>query len=119
MPYFIILPAYVFLLLVLATAAIIARFVEKWRPASGYIVAGTVGTLPGFLIANVLVTVIGLLPVIITHNSSPPDWLHQTASVVSLGALMIGPFLASAVGVLLGFAAGAYFVFRRRRKHAA
>ena len=119
MPYFIILPVYALLLAFLAAASVVARCVESWRPASGYIVGGTVGTLPGFIVANVVVTLAGLLPVLVAQHFTPPQWLQQAGAVVVAAILLIGPFVASAIGVVLGFAAGVFFVFRRRRRRAA
>ena len=119
MPYFIILPAYVALLLFLIVAAVVTRCVASWRAASGYIVGGTVGTLPGFIIANVIVTLAGILPVLLTQKISPPPWLQQVVAIIVGFILILGPFVASAIGVALGFAAGAFFVFRRRRRRAA
>lgn len=119
MPYFIILPVYALLLVFLAIAAIVARCVESWRPACGYIVGGTVGTLPGFIVANIVITVAGLLPVLMAEHFTLPQWAQQTGALVAAVLLFIGPFAASALGVVLGFAAGVFFVFRRRNKHTA
>jgi hypothetical protein len=55
MMYFIILPIYMLLLLVLLIAALVARNIESLRPASGYIVGATVGSLPGFIIVNLII----------------------------------------------------------------
>ena len=63
MPHFIILPLYALLLLGLIVVAIMARSVPRASGASGYLMAGAVGTVPGFLVANVLNAVAGLLPV--------------------------------------------------------
>ena len=117
MPYFIILPVYVLLLVALVVAAIITRFVPRLQPASAYIVGGAVGTLPAFLVANILVTIAGLLPVWAAQKMELPQWLHDATRLFVAAALLIGPFVASAIGVFLGFAAGVYFVFRRRRSH--
>ncbi len=117
MPYFIVLPVYVLFFLLLVIAAGVARCVEAWRPASGYLVGGTVGTLLGFIVANVGVTLAGLLPILVAQHFTPPQWLQQAGAVVVVVILMVGPFLASAIGVVLGFAAGVFFVFRRRRSH--
>lgn len=119
MPYFIILPVYALLLAFLAIAAFVARSVESWRPASGYIVAGTVGTLPGFMVANVVVMLAGFSPVLMAQHFAPPQWLQQASVIVAAAILLVGPFVASTIGIALGFAAGVFFVFIRRRRRAA
>jgi hypothetical protein len=118
MPYFFILPAYVALLVGLIGAAVVARFVPRFQPASGYIVGGAVGTLFGFVIINVLVWVVGLFPAWLNQKVAFPDWLLHLTQYFVAATLLIGPFIGSAIGVFLGFAAGIYFVFRRR-SHAA
>ena len=118
MTYFIILPAYIALLLCLIVAAVATRCVASWRAASSYIVAGTICTLPGFIIANVVVTLAGILPVLVTRNISPPQWLQQVAAITAGGILILGPFVASVIGVFLGFAVGVFLVFRRRKRRA-
>jgi len=117
MPYFIILPAYVVLLAALVVAATAARLVPSLRSTSGYIVGGTVGTLPGFIVSNVIVTLAGLLPVFAAQKVTLPEWVHQAGAFLAVAILFIGPFVASAAGVVLGFIAGVYFVFRRRRRN--
>lgn len=115
-PYFIILPIYALLLVLLAGAAVVARCIPSWRPASGFIVAGAVGTLFGFVVANVVVTLAGFLPLWGAQHFIPPPWLQQAGAVVVAVILLVGPFVASGIGVALGFAAGVFFRFRRRRK---
>ncbi|MEI8044676.1 MAG: hypothetical protein WCL11_24915 [Verrucomicrobiota bacterium] len=118
MPYFIILPVYALLICGLSIAAVATRFVPKVRPASGYIVGGILGMIPGFILANVIVTLAGLLPVWASQKVTLPQWLESAMKIFVAAVLLLGPFAASAVGVLVGFALGALIVFRRRRRHA-
>src|ERR1035441_3506413 len=99
MPYFFILPAYVALLVGLIGVAVVARFVPRFQPASGYIVGGTVGTLVGFIFINVVVIVVGVLPAWLAQKISFPDWLQQVSKIFVAAALLIGPFIGSAIGV--------------------
>jgi len=118
MPYFFILPAYVALLVVLIIAAVVTYAVPRCKSASGYIVAGTVGTLVGFVVINVVVIVLGVLPAWLAQKVAFPEWLQQVSKIFVVAALLIGPFIGSAIGVLIGFMAGLYFIYRRRR-HAS
>ena len=115
MPYFFILPAYVALLMALVCAAIVAHFVPRLRQASGYIFAGAVGTLFGFVIINVFVWIVGLFPAWLNQKVSLSDWLRHLFQLFVAATLLIGPFIGSAIGVLLGFPAGIYFIYKRRR----
>lgn len=119
MPYFIILPAYVLLICGLSIAAVATRFVPQARPASGYIVGGTLGTIPGFILANVIVISAGLLPAWASQKVTLPQWLESAMAIFAGAVLLLGPFAASAVGVFVGFALGEFIVFRRRRRHVA
>jgi hypothetical protein len=118
MPYFFIIPAYLALLIGLVAAAIMARFIPRFQPASRYILAGAIGTLAGFIIINLIVFLAGMSPVWLAEKITFPDWLHQVSKYFVVATLLIGPFVGSAVGVLVGFVAGLYFV-RRRNRHAA
>ncbi len=116
MPYFFILPAFAILLLALVAAAIGVRFLPRLKHTSGYIVGGTAGTLVGFVVVNLLVWFVGLLPVWIDHQVRLPDWLRQASGVFIAGTLLIGPFIGSALGVAFGFAAGLLLVYVHRRR---
>jgi len=114
MPYFFILPAYVILLVGLLGAATIARFVPRFRTASGYVLGGAVGTLIGFTVINIMVWLVGLAPAWLAQKYTFPAWLQQASQFFVATALLVGPFIGSAMGVLFGFAAGFYWVYRRR-----
>ena len=116
MPYFLILPAYAIFLVALIIIAIVARFTERFKSASQYIFAGAFGTLIGFLIANIFLWIIGLFPVWLNQNIPFPDWLQRIGKFFTAATLLLGPFIASAAGILLGLVFGVYFVHRRRRK---
>jgi hypothetical protein len=73
-----------------------------------------VGTLIGFIIINVFVWIVGLFPMWLNQMVTLPDWLRYVSQFFVAGTLFIGPFIGSAIGVLLGFGAGLYFVYRRR-----
>lgn len=114
MPYFFIIPAYIALLIGLIVAAIGARFIPRFQPLSGYIVGSTIGTLVGFVIANILVVLTGVAPAWFAQKFTIPDWFQHVSQFFVVSMLFIGPFIGSAIGVLFGFAAGLYFVYRRR-----
>jgi hypothetical protein len=116
MPYFFILPVYAALLLGFIGAAAITRLVPRFRVVTGYIVCGAIGTLIGFIILNALVWMAGLFPVWLNQKNSFPQWLLRFSQFFVAGTLLIGPFIGSAIGVMLGFAAGIYIVYRLRNR---
>jgi hypothetical protein len=119
MPYFIILPAYLALLFTLIIVAVAFRFVPRLRAASGYIIGGAVGTFPSFFAANAAVWLVGLLPVWVDrgYGSFLPGWVHDVSMLFVASVLLLGPFVASCIAVVLGFAAGAGIVHKRRGRH--
>jgi ABC-type antimicrobial peptide transport system permease subunit len=54
MPYFIICPVYALLVIALLLVATVLFFFKKFRFLSSYILCGTIGTFPGFVIGNVV-----------------------------------------------------------------
>jgi hypothetical protein len=115
MPYFFILPAYLVLLLILSLIAGLVRLLPRLRWASGYLAGGIIGTIPGFIGANILVTISAFLPVWVSQKASFSQGVVETARIFTFAVLFIGPFLASVIGTGFGFAAGLFFVMVRRR----
>ena len=54
MPYFIICPIYALLFTGLMLLSIVLLFIKRLRHWSSYIVLGTLGTIPGFIVGNIL-----------------------------------------------------------------
>jgi len=113
MPYFFVLPAYIVFLAGLIGTAVAVRFVPRFQFASGYIFAGAIGTVFGIISINVFVWIVGLIPAWINQKVSLPEWLQSVSQYMVAVVLLIGPFIGSAIGVMLGFAAGMYFYYRR------
>ncbi len=114
MPYFFILPAYVAFLLMLIGAAVAARYIARLQSASGYIFGGAAGSLVGFVCINFLVILAGVAPAWLAQRYTFPGWLEQASKFFVAAALLAGPFIGSVIGIVIGFAAGLYVVFRRR-----
>lgn len=115
-PYFFILPVYATLLVMLTLAALLTRLTPQLRWTSGYVIGGAIGTVPGFLLANGMVTLAGLLPALVAERCALPEWLRQACGIWAAVTLMLGPFAASTAGCALGFLAGCGIVRRRRRR---
>ncbi len=116
MLYFLILPGYAGVVVMLLGASLICRFIRRLRPASGYLVGGAIGTLPLFILMNALVWIVGLVLVWIDQKLPFPHWAKNVTEIFVGAALLIGPLIASAVGMVLGFVLGSVFVYRRRTR---
>ncbi len=113
---FVILSVYAALLVTLIIAALITTRIPGWQPVTRYLIAGTVGTMLGFVVANGCVVLAGVGPILLAGHYTLPQWLTYTGAVIVAGILFIGPIVASVMGVIVGFAAGLYYVFKRRNK---
>ena len=116
MPYFFILPAYILLLIILIAGAIACRFFPRLRSTTNYLLAGAVGTLVGFVVLNLITFLMGMMPVWLAQTITFPDWLQQPSKIFVAGVLLIGPFIASGVGILVGFAGGFYLARKKSRR---
>lgn len=115
MPYFFIIPAYVLLLLVLGISAVVLGAGAGERRVAGRIFAGMAGTVPGMIAANGVVTLAGIAPLWVAGQVSPPEWLSLALSGLAMVCLFIGPFVASAIGVIAGFLCGWWLAARGGR----
>lgn len=112
MPYFFIIPAYVLLLLMLGISAVVLGAGAGERRAAGRIFAGMAGTVPGMIAANGVVTLAGIAPLWVAGQVSLPEWLSLALSGFAMVCLFIGPFVASAIGVIAGFLCGWWLAAR-------
>jgi drug/metabolite transporter (DMT)-like permease len=113
---FVILSVYAALLVALIIAAMVTTRKPGWQPVTRYLVAGTLGSVLGFIVANGCVVLAGVGPILLAGHYTLPQWVNYTGAVIVAGILFLGPILASVIGVIVGFAAGIYYVFKRRNK---
>jgi hypothetical protein len=116
MPYFFILPCYLALFIGLIGAGVVTRFIPRFRAGSGYLIGGAIGSLVGFVTVNILLILAGVAPAWLAQKFTFPIWLTQVSKFFVAAVLLLGPFIASSLGVLLGFAGGIYFVYRRNKR---
>lgn len=115
MPYFFILPIYLAVLPVLIVLFFLSKKSAKWQFASTYIFWGTIGSFIGFIVSNVGIIFVGILPLWISQQISL-EWLRTILQLIAAAILFLGPFGATAIGVIFGSAVGLLFAFYRKHK---
>lgn len=121
MPYFFILPIYLGLFFLFLMIGVVLLFIPRLRKFSGYILSGTVGTFPGFVLLNILfwIVLVGIAALI---KVSVGDLLDHEVVGASLGLglilfIVVGLSLANIIGCSGGFLAGMWiyrFIQKRR-----
>ena len=114
--YLFVVPLYLLALAAAIAAGIICRFIPKARRASAYFFAAAIGSLPGMIIANLLLIliVVGLAK---NAGSFPQGLDISSGAVVEAGAI-IGPFVASVVGAAIGAGVACLFLHIVRKRAA-
>ena len=111
MPYFILLPLYALYLLALFMLGAVLLFVPKLRSYASFVFAAAFGSLPGFIVANVVLVVFSIIVL-----DLPAPKSIQTVQAIFIGAtIFIGPFIVSTAGVLLGSLVGVGVMWRLKR----
>jgi hypothetical protein len=113
--YFIILPLFVFFEALLLVAFLAARKSPKLRQISGYIGGVLQGSIAGFIIANLYLWSVSILPAVIAQKYALPE-IVQTLTKINLAlGLFLGPYVASLGGLTIGGIVGLVIVFLRRK----
>lgn len=118
MPYFFILPLYLLGVGILLGATAVCFCSSRLRPWSVYPFAAAIGSVPGFVLANAALF-FGALGVAKLALLSTWEVPQIFATVAAAATIFIGPFVASAIGVLFGASLGVIVAWHlKRRKHA-
>jgi hypothetical protein len=114
-PYFFILPLYVAAFLGLLALTAWLHF-TRFKNAAPYVLGATLGSVPGFVGANALLIYgVKLLLTANEHTPAAPSGpLSILAGFATMGALIVVPFVVSAVGIALGAVGGMYAAWRLR-----
>ena len=126
MPYFIICPIYA----ILFTGGIFLGL-GFWvrpstRPYSGIVLSGTLGTIPGFIVGNILFWAISIailwliyFPLKFLETALPENIfkiIELVVGIPGLIALAAGLLFANIIGCLAGFLAGCYLIDYMRQR---
>ncbi len=120
MPYFFILPIYAILLAAGLLLGLGFLCFARTRPISGLILSGTFGTLPGFVIGNILfwavfVGVAMLLKIPVEHFKDS-DVAGGIAGFALIFFMIGGLALANVLGCVSGFFAGCWAYAKVRKR---
>lgn len=80
---------------------------------SSYGAGAAIGSIPGFIIANILLWVVTVLLI----QFHLPDWIQTVQKVCVAGMAIIGPLPVSFIGIIAGSFVGTCMVYRRIKLH--
>lgn len=120
MPYFFILPIYAILVAAGLLLGLGFLCFERTRAFSGFILSGTFGTFPGFVIGNILfwavfVGIAMLLKIPVEHFKDS-DVVGGIAGLILLIVMVGGLVLANILGCISGFFAGCWTYAKVRER---
>ena len=114
MPYFFVIPIYFLGFVGILIAALVCRLRPNLRHFSGYLLAGAIGSLPGFIVGNLLLAAI-VAPIVMGKVVFPDSLYWLSALIVGFG-VFIGPFVVSFSGSLTGAWIGWRLYGKRQRR---
>jgi len=110
MLYFFILPVYLVCLALLSIVSIIFIFRPSLKHIGIYGLGVSIGSIPGFILANVLLWLVTLS---LLHFQIP-DWLQTFHKFLLAGMAFLGPLPVSLAGIIAGSITGVFIVYRIR-----
>lgn len=122
MPYFIICPIYALLFIGLMLVSVVLLFIKRLRHWSSYVALGAVGTIPGFIIGNVLfwLLLFGVASVVQKPMQQISSSVLDGVAAVGLVLFFVGGLaVANIGGCAAGFLGAVWIRYRFRRKDAA
>jgi ABC-type antimicrobial peptide transport system permease subunit len=121
MPYFIICPIYALLFVGLLLVSAVLFFIKSTRSWSSYIACGAAGTIPGFILGNILFWLVawGLVDLMLKPiHQILSDIMNGAAAPVVILLFVGGLAVANIGGCVAGFFAGVWVRSKFRRKSA-
>lgn len=127
MAYFILVPVYLALLMLAFIAAVGAWLVPTLRHLAAYIVASTLLSIPLVILANallwliLLVPLLGLMAITGPARPQPGDPVTVVASIYAIMlfiASMIAPMIVTPVAIILAPVLACPYIYKRRAARA-
>jgi hypothetical protein len=117
MSYLFVLPVYALALAAALIAGVVCLFIPKARRFCTYLLASALGSLLGMIVANL--TLFLVLSPLLKGTASAPQSVRLSAGFLIEAGAIIGPFVASAAGVILGAGIACALVRNARRRAAS
>lgn len=111
MLYFFILPVYLVFLAIVSLVSIGFMFRPSLRHIGSYGLGVSIGSIPGFLLANALLWLATLSLV----SFQIPEWLKTLYNILVVVLAFFGPVPVSVAGIMAGSITGFLIVYRMRR----
>lgn len=104
MPYFLVLPLFLLAVLGFVTLTVVCAAVSSLKPGLPYAWRIGVGACCGCLLANIPVFALYFVPVALQAMDAHPEpgTARNGVAIAFVAALLVGPFVASALGFLGG-----------------
>ena len=115
MPYFFILPIFVLIEVSLLVSSFVVLKFQKYLWAKSYLLGVVLGSTIGFLVANLILWVVSVLPDALAQKYSLPEFVQTVSKFILAFGLLLGPFFASAGGMVFGSLIAVYIVYRKRK----
>ena len=115
MLYFFILPAVALATFAMSVVSLICRLVTRLRWAYPYAWRVLVWSVVGFVVANIPIVALYLLPLLFVQSGADPKAIGKPVAIVFAAGLFLGPLVALVVGYGGGAVLGLWFGFKATR----
>jgi hypothetical protein len=99
----------------LFVASFVVLKFPKYSWMKSYLLGIVLGSSAGFVIANILLWVVSVLPSFVSQKYSLPEFIQTISKYILAFGLLLGPIFASAGGLAVGSIFAVYFVYRRQK----
>jgi hypothetical protein len=110
MPYFIVIAGFIVFTVAAAAGTALAWFYRPLRPVFPFTWRAWLWGTVGFVVANALL--VGAVALVLRPEVSPASQYADIVRGVALAAVVIGPFVASGAGLMIGVLFGCYLGWR-------
>ena len=119
MPYFFILPAFGIAVLFLGGFAVACRVAPSLAPLFPFAWRILLWSTVGFVVANGAVLLLCLVPAFVPEGAPGDPGAREVLKIGLAAGLLVGPFVASALGFMAGSTFGVFLALRSLRGKGA
>ena len=115
MPYFFILPAFGIAVLLLVGFTVACRIAPSLEPMFPFAWRIMLWSTVGFVVANAVVLLLFLVPAFAPECAQGDPGAREASRIGLAAGLLLGPFIASALGFMAGSTFGVFLALRSLR----